>query len=113
MYGKRNWHGGTPLTLEESHRNAISYGCKWEMDDAKIPEELCQGMVFNVKEQKVVDTYAKDYKAYVLQARWQFIMGVMDPRDDTHWNNYLLALKTNGEDALLEAYQSSYTRIYG
>ena len=113
VYGKRNLHGGTPLTLEDSHRNAISYGCKWEMDAANTPEELCQGMVFNAKEQKVVDTYAKDYKAYVLQARWQFIMGVMNPQNDTHWNNYLLALKANGEDALLEIYQSAYTRIYG
>jgi len=70
-------------------------------------------MVFNRKEQKVLDTYVQDYKSYVLQARWQFIMGVMDPSDDAHWNNYLLALKANGEDPLLQAYQSAYTRIYG
>lgn len=113
VYGKSNWHGGTPLTLEGSHRNAISYGCKWEMDAAKTPEELCQGMVFSAKEQKVVDTYAKDYKAYVLQARWQFIMGVMDPNDDAQWNSYLLELKAKGEEPLLEAYQTAYTRIYG
>ena len=113
VYGKTWEHGGIPLTLEGSHRNAISYGCKWEMDSHETPKELCQGMVFNRKEQKVLDTYVQDYKSYVLQARWQFIMGVMDPSDDAHWNNYLLALKANGEDPLLQAYQSAYTRIYG
>ena len=113
VYGKSNWHGGTPLTIAEDHRNAISYGCKWKMDAAKTPEELCQGMVFNKKEQKVLDTYVKDYKAYVLQARWQFIMGVMDPRDDTAWNKYLMTLKAKGETPLGEAYQSAYARIYG
>ena len=113
VYGKNQWHGGVPMTLEESHRNAISYGCKWEMDAAKTPKELCQGMVFNAKEQTVLDTYAQDYKAYVLQARWQFIMGVMNPRDDAQWNSYLLELKAKGEAPLLEAYQTAYTRIYG
>ena len=113
VYGKTWEHGGIPLTLEGSHRNAISYGCKWEMDSHETPKELCQGMVFNRKEQKVLDTYVQDYKSYVLQARWQFIMGVMDPSDDAHWNNYLLALEANGEAALLQAYQSAYTRIYG
>ena len=113
VYGKSNFHGGTPLALEGSHRNAISYGCKWEMDAAKTPKELCQGMVFNAKEQKVVDTYLKDYKAYVLQARWQFIMGVMDPADDAQWSSYLMILKSKGEAPLLEAYQTAYTRIYG
>ena len=113
VYGKTWEHGGIPLTLDESHRNAISYGCKWEMDSREMPKELCQGMVFNRKEQKVLDAHVQDYKSYVLQARWQFIMGVMDPDDDAHWNNYLLALKAHGEDPLLQAYQTAYTRIYG
>ena len=113
VYGKTDWHGGVPLAIPEGHRNAISYGCKWEMDRHDTPKELCQGMVFDRKEQKVVDTYAKWYKEYVLQARWQFIMGVMDPKDDGQWNTYLMTLKANGEAPLLEAYQSAYTRIYG
>ncbi len=113
VYGKNDLHGSTPLTLDDSHRNAISYGCKWEMDAHETPKELCQGMVFVRKEQKVLDTYVQDYKAYVLQARWQFIMGVMDPRDDAQWNTYLQTLKEKGENPLLEAYQSAYTRIYG
>lgn len=113
VYGKSNSHGGVPFTLEESHRNAISYGCKWEMDRGKTPKELCQGMVFSAKEQKVLDTYTQDYKSYMLQARWQFIMGVMDPQDDAQWNGYLQELKANGEASLLEAYQTAYTRIYG
>ena len=113
VYGKNQWHGGEPLTLDESHRNAITYGCKWEMDQAKHPAELCQGMVFTTKEQKVVDTYAQDYKAYVLQARWQFIMGVKNPNDDAQWENYMQTLLTNGENSLLETYQTAYTRIYG
>lgn len=113
VYGKNQWHGGEPLTLDESHRNAITYGCKWEMDQAKHPAELCQGMVFTTKEQKVVDTYVQDYKAYVLQARWQFIMGVKNPRDDATWDRYLLTLQENGEAALLETYQTAYTRIFG
>lgn len=113
VYGKGDWHGGTPLTVEESHRNAISYGCKWEMDNHETPRELCQGMVFNKKERKVLDACLQDYQAYVLQARWQFIMGVMDPTDDAHWSSYLQALKAKGEASLLEAYQSAYTRIYG
>ena len=113
VYGKNQWHGGTPFDLEEDHRNAISYGCKWEMDRSKAPEELCQGMVFTAKEQKVRDAYASGYKSYVLQARWQFIMGVMDPNDDAQWNSYLLELKAKGEAPLLEAYQTAYTRIYG
>ena len=112
VYGKLWEHGGAPLTLDGNRRNAISYGCKWEMDAADTPRELCQGMVFNRKEQKVLDTYFQDYKSYVLQARWQFIMGVMDPRDDDQWNAYLMTLKANGEPQLLEAYQSAYTRIY-
>ena len=113
VYGKSNFHGGTPLALEESHRNAISYGCKWEMDAAKTPKELCQGMVFNTKEQKVLDNYVSGYKSYVLQARWQFIMGVMDPNDDAQWSAYLQTLTEKGETSLLQAYQSAYTRIYG
>ena len=113
VYGKTGLHGGTPLTVDESHRNAISYGCMWQMYRVSVPEERCQGMVFNSKEQKALDTYAQDYKSYVLQARWQFIMGVMDPSNDAHWNNYLLALKANGEASLLQAYQSAYSRIYG
>lgn len=113
VYGKTWEHGGTPLTLDDSHRNAISYGCKWEMDAHETPEELCQGMVFNSKEQKVLDTYASEYKSYVLQARWQFIMGVMDPNDDTQWNAYLQTLTEKGETSLLQAYQTAYTRIYG
>lgn len=113
VYGKNQWHGGTPFDLEEDHRNAISYGCKWEMDRSKAPEELCQGMVFTAKEQKVRDAYASGYKSYVFQARWQFIMGVMDPNDDAQWNSYLLELKAKGEAPLLEAYQTAYTRIYG
>ena len=113
VYGKNQWHGGTPFDLEEDHRNAISYGCKREMDRSKAPEELCQGMVFTAKEQKVRDAYASGYKSYVLQARWQFIMGVMDPNDDAQWNSYLLELKAKGEATLLEAYQTAYTRIYG
>ena len=113
MYGKAAAHGGVALTIPEGHRNAISYGCKWEMDSHDTPEELCQGMIFNTKEQKVVDTYLKWYKEYVLQSRWQFIMGVMDPRNDEAWNTYLMTLQANGETPLLEAYQSAYTRIYG
>ena len=113
VYGKNDFHGGTPLTIPEGSRNAITYGCKWEMDSHDQPAQLCQGMVFNAKEQKVLDTYSKWYKEYMLQARWQFIMGVLDPRDDTAWNNYLMTLKANGENPLLEAYQSAYTRIYG
>ena len=112
VYGVQ-FHGDTPLTLDESHRNAISYGCKWEMDRAANPAELCQGLVFNRKEQKVLDTYASDYKSYMLQARWQFVMGVMDPSDDAQWNAYLQTLQGNGEVPLLAAYQSAYTRIYG
>ena len=111
--GETGLHGGAPLTIPEGHRNAISYGCMREMYGVSVPEELCQGMVFDSKEQKVVDTYAKWYKEYVLQARWQFIMGVMDPRDDAQWNTYLTTLKANGEAPLVEAYQSAYTRIYG
>lgn len=113
VYGKTGLHGGTPLTIPEGHRNAISYGCMREMYRVSVPEELCQGMVFNTKEQKVLDTHSKDYKAYVLQARWQFIMGVMDPNDDAQWSAYLLELKAKGEEPLLEAYQTAYTRIYG
>ena len=113
VYGKNDFHGGTPLTIPEGSRNAISYGCKWEMDSHDTPEELCQGMIFDRKEKKVVDTYAKWYKEYVLQARWQFIMGVMDPKSDEAWNNYLMTLQANGEKPLLEAYQTAYTRIYG
>lgn len=113
VYGKDDQHGGTPLTIPEGHRNAITYGCMREMYRVSVPEELCQGMVFDRKEQKTVDTYAKWYKEYVLQARWQFIMGVMDPQDDEAWNKYLMTLKANGEIPLLEAYQSAYERIYG
>lgn len=113
VYGKAANHGGVPLIIPEGSRNAISYGCKWEMDSHDTPKELCQGMVFDRKEQKVVDTYAKWYKEYVLQARWQFIMGVMDPQDDDQWSTYLMTLGANGEKPLLEAYQSAYTRIYG
>lgn len=113
VYGKNDFHGGTPLTIPEGSRNAITYGCKWEMDSHDQPAQLCQGMIFSAKEQKVLDTYSKWYKEYMLQARWQFIMGVLDPRDDTAWNNYLMTLKANGENPLLEAYQSAYTRIYG
>lgn len=113
VYGKAANHGGVPLIIPEGSRNAISYGCKWEMDSHDTPKELCQGMVFDRKEQKVVDTYAKWYKEYVLQARWQFIMGVMDPLDDDQWSTYLMTLGANGEKPLLEAYQSAYTRIYG
>lgn len=113
VYGKNREHGGTPMTLDESHRNAISYGCKWEMDSHDTPSELCQGMVFNKKEQKVLDTYLQDYKSYALQARWQFIMGVMDPGDNDQWNAYLQTLKEKGEIPLLQAYQTAYTRIYG
>ena len=112
-HGKTDLHGGTPLTIPEGHRNAISYGCLREMYRVSVPEERCQGMIFDRKEQKVIDTYARWYKEYMLQARWQFIMGVMDPRDDTQWNYYLMTLKANGEAPLLEAYQSAYTRIYG
>ena len=113
VYGKAANHGGVPLIIPEGSRNAISYGCKWEMDSHDTPKELCQGMIFDRKEQKVVDTYAKWYKEYVLQARWQFIMGVMDPQDDDQWSTYLMTLGANGENPLLEAYQSPYTRIYG
>ena len=113
VYGKAANHGGVPLNIPEGSRNAISYGCKWEMDSHDTPKELCHGMVFDRKEQKVVDTYAKWYKEYVLQARWQFIMGVMDPQDDDQWSTYLMTLGANGEKPLLEAYQSAYTRIYG
>lgn len=113
VYGKAANHGGVPLIIPEGSRNAISYGCKWEMDSHDTPKELCQGMVFDRKEQKVVDTYAKWYKEYVLQARWQFIMGVMDPQDDDQWSTYLMTLGANGEKPLLEAYQSAYTRTYG
>lgn len=113
VYGKDDQHGGTPLTIPEGHRNAITYGCMREMYRNSVPEERCQGMVFDRKEQKTVDTYAKWYKEYVLQARWQFIMGVMDPQDDEAWNKYLMTLKANGEIPLLEAYQSAYERIYG
>lgn len=113
VYGKAANHGGVPLIIPEGSRNAISYGCKWDMDSHDTPKELCQGMVFDRKEQKVVDTYAKWYKEYVLQARWQFIMGVMDPQDDDQWSTYLMTLGANGEKPLLEAYQSAYTRIYG
>ena len=113
MYGKTDAHGGVALTIPEDHRNAITYGCKWEMDSHDTPKELCQGMIFDRKEQKVVDTYARWYKEYVLQARWQFIMGVMDPKSDEAWNNYLMTLQANGEKPLLEAYQTAYTRIYG
>ena len=113
VYGKAANHGGVPLIIPEGSRNAISYGCKWEMDSHDTPKELCQGIVFDRKEQKVVDTYAKWYKEYVLQARWQFIMGVMDPQDDDQWSTYLMTLGANGEKPLLEAYQSAYTRIYG
>lgn len=113
VYGKADAHGGVALSISEDSRNAISYGCKWEMDSHDTPDELCQGMIFNTKEQRVLDTYTKTYKAYVLQARWQFIMGVMDPRDDEAWNTYLMTLQANGEAPLLEAYQSAYTRIYG
>lgn len=112
VYGKTWEHGGTPLTIPEGHRNAISYGCMREMYRVSVPEERCQGMVFDRKEQKVRDAYASGYKSYVLQARWQFIMGVMDPNDDAQWNKYLLELKAKGEDPLLEAYQTAYTRIY-
>ena len=113
VYGKTDAHGGVALTIPEDHRNAITYGCKWEMDSHDTPKELCQGMIFDRKEKKVVDTYAKWYKEYVLQARWQFIMGVMDPKTDEVWNNYLMTLQANGEKPLLEAYQTAYTRIYG
>ena len=113
VYGKTDAHGGVALTISEDHRNAITYGCKWEMDSHDTPKELCQGMIFDRKEKKVVDTYAKWYKEYVLQARWQFIMGVMDPKSDEAWNNYLMTLQANGEKPLLEAYQTAYTRIYG
>ena len=113
VYGKAANHGGVPLIIPDGSRNAISYGCKWEMDSHDTPKELCQGMVFDRKEQKVVDTYAKWYQEYVLQARWQFIMGVMDPQDDDQWSTYLMTLGANGEKPLLEAYQSAYTRIYG
>ena len=113
VYGKAANHGGVPLIIPEGSRNAISYGCKWEMDSHDTPKELCHGMVFDRKEQKVVDTYAKWYKEYVLQARWQFIMGVMDPQDDDQWSTYLMTLNANGEHSLLEAYQRAYTRISG
>ena len=106
-------HGGEALTIPEGNRNAISYGCKWEMDRAESPAELCQGLIFDRKEQKTLDTYRNGYKEYVLQARWQFVMGVMDPRDDVQWENYLMTLQGKGEAPLLEAYQRAYTRIYG
>ena len=113
VYGKTDWHGGVTMTIPEGDRNAISYGCKWEMDSHERPAELCQGMIFTAKEQKVLDTYVKQYREYMLQARWQFIMGVRDPQDDEAWNNYLATLKANGEEPLLETYQSAYIRIYG
>ena len=56
---------------------------------------------------------APEEQHYMLQARWQFIMGVRDPQDDEAWNNYFATLKTNGEEPLLETYQSAYTRVYG
>ena len=113
VYGKTDFHGGTPLVIPQGNRNAISYGCKWEMDAHDAPKELCQGMVFTPKEQKVLGTYMKGYREYMLQARWQFIMGVLDPRDDAVWNDYLMTLEAHGEDPLLETYQIAYSRIYG
>lgn len=109
--------GGTPLDTgtwaETGDRFAITYGCLWEKMEHKQPTELVYDLVYTLEETKVMNQYKKLYTDFVKSARAQMVTGVIDPSNDTVWDNYLKELKANGEDELIKAAQAAYTRMNG
>ena len=122
-----NWHVVTscfqmykwlPLAFQNdgsfnSVADLLYADCVKKFEDAGIPEEVVMELAYNEEEQEVITELKTPFADYVKEARAQFTSGVLDPNNDSDWENYVNSLNSLGKDQLIDAAQSAYSRMMG
>ncbi|MBO4411449.1 MAG: extracellular solute-binding protein [Lachnospiraceae bacterium] len=102
----------TPDPTSWSYRNEQLCMEIWRANRAAgMPEEVVWNLVYNTDESQVVSDYNATVHDYVEEARALFIAGTLNPSSDADWSTYLKTLEEMGMSKLIEAVQSSYTRM--
>lgn len=130
VYGSqnnKNWHNlGSTLAIFTTYASLFNDDGSWSSEKTlrqagmykgyhsmPTPDEVILGLVFNAEENEIASEVSTPMKDYVQEARALFATGVMDPNDDSDWENYLEALENQGLPQYLEIAQAAYSRMNG
>jgi len=96
---------------EELYRMYKSYYAV--MDTDELPAQTMGDLVYLEDEQEVVSEVAQPLRDYIASSRAEFATGVLDPKDDAAWEEYLKNMESLGNEEYMEVAQTAYTRMYG
>lgn len=69
-------------------------------------------ITLTVAEQEQYSAVATDVETYMDETIIKFIIGDMDPYDDTTWNDYVSTMERLGTTTMIEIYQAALDRFY-
>ena len=75
------------------------------------PEKLFTYVNYTHAEEELRSEFAKEVADYIKDRRAQFCTGVLDPRSDAAWQEYLDGLKALRYDEWLSIAQTAYDRM--
>ena len=79
--------------------------------DAGQPEARYTNVAHTLEENDRLAEFQKDLTSYVADRRAQFCTGVLDPRNDAQWKEYLDGLESLNYSEWLELAQAAYDRM--
>ncbi|MBQ7247249.1 MAG: extracellular solute-binding protein [Lachnospiraceae bacterium] len=72
------------------------------------PAEVCEDMIYTAEQYEQRVQYLTPLRSFALEQRNLFILGTLDPNDDTQWNNYLAELDHIGLQEYIALMQNVY-----